>query len=104
MTKLHPLDLPEGIHEEQEGHELVRFWVSSGVDHVTLNIGLFDSQSEPGIWGTVAADIVKHAVRGMMQDDPSRDERVVYAQIERAFAERLREQTNLEGQLSGDSH
>lgn len=102
MTKLDPLDIPEGIYEEQEGHELVRFWVSSGVDHVALNIGLFERDNEPFVWGSVAADIAKHAVRGMMQDDPTQDEQTLYAQIEHAFISRLKEQTNFEGQIKGD--
>lgn len=103
MTKLDALDIPDGIYEEQEGHELVRFWISSGVDHLSLNIGLFDRDQEPGVWGSVAADIVKHAVRGMMQDDPTRNEMDLYAEIERAFACRLKEKTKFPGQLRGET-
>ena len=102
MTKLDSLEIPDGIYEEQEGHELVRFWISSGVDHVTLNVGLFDRDQEPEIWGSIAADIVKHAVRGMLQDDDTRDEKVLFAQIERAFSARFKENVVLEGQLRGD--
>ncbi|WP_425408878.1 DUF5076 domain-containing protein [Hyphococcus sp.] len=104
MAKLDSLDLPDGIHEEQEGHELVRFWISSGVDHVSLNIGLFDNDKEPSVWGTVAADIAKHAVRAMLQDDPTRDEATLYAEIERAFSKRLKAKANFEGQLRGEKH
>lgn len=104
MPKLDELNIPAGVFEEDEGHELVRFWISSGVDHVSLNIGLFDSSIEPGVWGSVAADIAKHAVNAMMQDEPTRDEAVLYAEIERAFIDRLKEQTKFEGQLKGNVH
>ena len=104
MTKLDPLDIPDGIYEEQEGRELVRFWISDGVDHVSLKVGLFERDNEPSIWGSVAADIAKHAVRGMVQDDPTRDEQLLYAQIEQAFLERLKEKANFQGQLRGNRH
>jgi len=99
MPKLDELDIPSGVFEEDEGHELVRFWISSGVDHVSLNIGLFDNEKEPSVWGSVAADIAKHAVNAMLQDDPARDKVALYAEIERAFVERLKAQTNFEGEL-----
>ncbi len=102
MTKLDELEIPSGVFEENEGHELVRFWISSGVDHVSLNIGLFDNEKEPSVWGSVAADIVKHAVNAMRQDDPTRDEEALYAAIEQAFSMRLREQTSFSGQLRGE--
>lgn len=104
MPNLRELDNPEGVLEEDEGRELVRFWISSGVDHVSLHIGLFDNDEEPTIWGSVAADIARHAVKAMLQDDPSRDEVALYAEIERAFAERLKEKVNFEGRLSGAKH
>jgi len=101
MTKLDELEIPSGVFEENEGHELVRFWISSGVDHVSLNIGLFDVEKEPDVWGSVAADIAKHAVNAMLQDDPTRDKNALYAAIERAFSSRLREQVDFSGQLGG---
>ncbi|MEO1242175.1 MAG: DUF5076 domain-containing protein [Pseudomonadota bacterium] len=104
MPRLDELNIPTGVFEENEGHELVRFWISSGVDHVSLNIGLFDSDEEPSVWGSVAADIAKHAVKAMMQDEPTRNEAALYAEIERAFIGRLKEQTKFEGQLKGDVH
>jgi hypothetical protein len=102
MTKLNELEIPLGVFEEDEGFELVRFWISSGVDHVSLKIGLFDTEREPHEWGSVAADIAKHAVRAMLQDDPTRDEAALCATIEQAFAARLRQQTNFSGQLRGE--
>lgn len=102
MTKLHELEIPSGVYEEGEAHELVRFWVGGGTDHVTLNISLFDGEKEPSVWGSVAADIVKHAVNGMLQDDPTRDSNALFAEIERSFVARLKEQTNFTGQLGGN--
>lgn len=103
MPYLHELGLPDELFEEEErGHELVRFWICDGRDHVVLKVGLFDNDKEPAVWGSVAADIARHAVNAMMQDDPARDAAALYAEIERAFAARLKAQTNLEGQLKSD--
>lgn len=101
MTELHQLDIPDGVLEEEVGHEFVRFWVAGGVDHVSLYLGQFRPETEATDWGTIAADIVKHAIRGMLQQDPTRDEVALFAEIERAFLQRLEEQTNIMGQIKG---
>ncbi|MEL6370151.1 MAG: DUF5076 domain-containing protein [Pseudomonadota bacterium] len=102
MTKLHELEIPDGVIDEEEASEFVRFWIGGGEDHVTLNIGAFDSEQEASSWGMIAADIVKHALRGMCQDDPTRDPEKLLAEIEKAFHDRLNETTNVAGQLRGD--
>lgn len=102
MTKLHELDIPDSLVDEEEAIEFVRFWIGGGEDHVTLNIGAFDPENEAASWGMIAADIVKHAIRGMCQDDPSRSPETLLAEIEAAFNGRLRDTVDLTGQLCGD--
>ncbi|MEL6113265.1 MAG: DUF5076 domain-containing protein [Pseudomonadota bacterium] len=104
MTVIEELSIPEGISGEDGGHELVRFWVCDGDDHVSLRIGLFDDDEEPAVWGNVAADIMKHVVNALVQTDPRRDPDVMFAEIERAFAQRLKETTDFSGQFSGETH
>jgi hypothetical protein len=101
MSRLDELDIPAGVDRETGAQELVRFWVSDGADHVSLKVGLFKDEDEPAIWGCVAADIVKHAVRAMMQDAPGRTESGLVAEIEKAFRARLEEAVGISGQLHG---
>jgi hypothetical protein len=104
-TELHELDIPDGVFEaEGPAIEFVRFWVAGGEDHVTLKIGSFDSTEEAGNWGMVLADLAKHAVRGMQQDDPSRGTpEQMLAEIQKAFFARLEHTSaNLTGQLKVD--
>jgi hypothetical protein len=95
------LSIPPGVEGEPGAVELIRFWIADGADHVNLNIGLFAPDDEPAFWGSIIADIAKHAVNGMMQEDPSRDEAVLMAQIEAGFARRLAQTVNFTGRLSG---
>ena len=99
------LDIPFDVAAEEtsEAVEMVRFWIAKGGDHVALNIGMFDAAKEPGCWGMIAADIIKHAVRGMRRNDPGRDEKTMLAQVEKAFVERLAYNANLTGQIGGRS-
>ena len=97
------LDIPLGVNKDGNPQEFVRFWVCDNEDHVSLNIGGFvDNDIEPELWGSILADIAKHAVLGMQQDDPSRGTtEEMFAQIELGFARRLREKVNFSGQIGG---
>ena len=104
MRKLQELDIPESLVDEEEAMEFVRFWIGDAEDHVTLNIGAFAREHEATSWGMIAADIVKHAMRGMLEQDPSRNPEQVLAEIEAAFRDRLSQNLNLTGQLRGETH
>jgi hypothetical protein len=99
---LRPLDVPDGVFEhEGEAVEFIRFWVAGGVDHVILNVGVFAASDEARYWGMICADIAKHAVRGMQQDDPSRGSAdQMMAQLQKGFADRIESlRADLTGQL-----
>lgn len=104
MAKLTELDLPEGIESGEDPVEFVRFWIAGNEDYVTLNIGAFDPEHEASSWGMIAADIVKHAMRGICQHDASRDKEALLAEIEAAFYGRLRDTVKISGQLRGEKH
>lgn len=104
MSKLAELDIPDGVIDEEDPVEFIRFWIAGNEDYVTLNIGAFDKEHEASSWGMIAADIVKHAIRGMRQDDPSLTEDALLAEIEAAFYGRLRSTVNISGQLRGEKH
>jgi hypothetical protein len=104
-VKLDELVIPTSIFDDEEdiADEFVRFWICNGNDHVTLRIGsLGPPEDEPVQWGHIAADIARHAVRGMLQDDPTRGTaEQLFAEIERGFRERLLKDLNFTGQLQG---
>jgi hypothetical protein len=100
------LDIPQGVHPDHNPSELIRFWVSGGIDHVSILVGTFEpAEDEPRMWGWILADIAKHAVRALRQDKPnvgSVEELV--AQIEAGFSERMSQNPDLTGQLQGRNH
>ncbi|MEM9939159.1 MAG: DUF5076 domain-containing protein [Pseudomonadota bacterium] len=97
------LDVPPEVMLDNDAIEFVRFWVANNEDHVSLFIGAFDPpEDEPRMWGYIMADVAKHAVRGMMQDDPGRGTpEELMAQIEAGFFERLKQNPDLSGMLKG---
>jgi len=103
MPKFRELEIPSSlIAEEEEGFEVVRFWIGGVNDHVSLTL-LNNDEGTTAVsaLGKIAADIVKHAMRAMKQDDPTLTDGETLATIERTFHERLRETTNFSGQLTG---
>lgn len=103
---LEELEIPDSIFGdgETEGTEFVRFWICAGKDHVVLRIGsLQPPNAEPRQWGYIMADIARHAVRGMQQDDPSRGSpEQMFAEIEHGFRERFGQHLSFTGQIQVD--
>ena len=97
------LEVPSGAQGQDAAVEMIRFWINGGQDHVSINTGMFATADEPACWGMIAADIVKHAVLGMLEDDPSRDVKSLFAQMDNAFAKRFAENVKVSGQIKGGS-
>lgn len=106
MPDFRELSIPSTlIADETDGFEVIRFWVGGGTDHVSLQLmQTADGKTDIKAWGNIAADIIKHAVRAIMQDDPSLDKEVVTAEIEQALVKRLSSNVNLAGQLKGTTN
>jgi len=103
--ELRELQIPDGVFDEEGAAvEFIRFWVAGSKDYVTLNMGGFEPKDEARQWGYIVADIAKHAVRGMQQDDPSRGTpEQMMAEIQKGYFERLEhEGVNLTGQIKAD--
>jgi hypothetical protein len=100
------LDIPEGVDPEHNPSELIRFWVSGGIDHVSLLVGTFQpAGDEPRMWGWILADIAKHVVRALRQENPnSGSVEELVAQIEAGFGERISLNPDLIGQIQGRNH
>jgi len=84
------LAIPDGA-VESGASEMARVWVGSGRSHVGLRTGMYEPDSEPGVWGLVLADIAEEAIRSLVPDARrSRDIEAVRKQIEKTFKVRLR--------------
>jgi hypothetical protein len=99
MSTLNELDIPDGVTEAKDATELIRFWVANGEDFVSLRPGVFAPEHEPGHWGMIIADIAKHAVRAMTQNDPSLNTEDLFREIEDGFMGRLEAVANYTGNI-----
>jgi hypothetical protein len=87
-TGLQPLAPPHTVEEAGEGVELVRFWVSGGVEHVALNVGAM-GETEQDQWGMILADLSVHVIKGLQRLDPALRADDARARIEAAYRRRL---------------
>ena len=98
MSNLRELPVPNELTPETHAHELIRFWVTNGRDHMSLRVGLFGKEREAQIWGHLIADLAAHAARAISQQEKSPERAPVYmAQIAQAFANRLTENPEITG-------
>ncbi|WP_170770548.1 DUF5076 domain-containing protein [Ruegeria lacuscaerulensis] len=102
---MRPLAPPEDVETNETAHEMVRFWIADEEHQLTLNIGLFDPDEEPRLWGSILADVAQHSVNGMLQDRPDAGSSdLLLAQIEAGFADRLNQYPEFSGSLQGSKH
>ena len=87
---MHFLEIPEEVLNRADARELVRFWVCDGEDYVTLMSDLF-GDNEAEVWGSVAADLLKHAVIAMRLNQPACDPAKLRERMIAAFHERMAE-------------
>ena len=97
---MNDLDIPPEVAGAREAHEMIRFWVVDGEEAVQLLIGAM-GEDEPVQWGSILADIARHAVNAMAQKDPSLDADILQAQIENGFNARLASAQSVRGTLRG---
>jgi|GEM_PF-336409 len=102
---LRELSIPKAVIEGSNTQEFIRFWVADGHDHVSMNIGGFeDNSDEAYMWGNILADIAWHAVNGMTEDDPTRGSRKnMFEDIMDGYEERLEAKPSLEGKLGKEN-
>ncbi len=67
------LSIPSKVQDADLGVELVRFWVSEQKPEIALRVGEFgETENEARMWGSVIADITRHAVAIMKARDPDK--------------------------------
>ena len=102
---LRELVIPRAVVEGENTQEFVRFWVADGYDHVSMNIGGFeDNTDEAYMWGNILADIAWHAVNGMSQNDTSRGtSQQMLDDIMAGYKDRIKSKPKLTGELGKEN-
>jgi hypothetical protein len=95
---MHYLEIPAEVLGRTDARELVRFWVCDGEDFVALNSNLFEDK-EAEVWGSVAADLIKHAIIAMTLNNPDHDPKKLRGRMVGAFKRRLAERGDHSGHL-----
>lgn len=98
------LNKPKSISETADAQEMIRFWLSENVDHVSLMVGAVDdADKEPPMWGFILADIAKHITQAIRQTNPDGpDATAIMTQIMDGFAERIKHAPILSGTVAKD--
>lgn len=80
--------------------EMARLWIDGdeGVSHISLNYGLFDD-AELSVWGSLAADMIAHAVNAYLQDGGEAMSEEAFALVEKGLRERLAKNPTLKGRF-----
>jgi len=95
---MHYLEIPVEVLDRPDARELMRFWVCDGEDYVALMTDLF-GDNEPEVWGSVAADMLKHAIIAMSLSDPTRETTEIRDRMVAAFHERMASHGSYKGRL-----
>ena len=99
MTKRDELIVPD-IDEGLDAVEMARIWITpgEGVSYVSLNYGIFEDQ-ELRVWGSLAADLIGHAVRAHLLGGASMTTDEALAVVESALRERLAYNPTMSGRF-----
>lgn len=98
MSELHAPPL----EDKDRPVEMARIWITAeeGRSHIALNYGIFED-SELEIWGSLAADLIAHAVRAYHQNGGTATAAEAFAAVEKGLRERLADNPTLAGDFSG---
>ena len=90
------------LNEGDRPVEMARVWITAedGRSHIALNYGLFEER-ELEVWGSLAADLIAHAVRAYHQDGGTATVAEAFAAIEKGLRERLSDNPTLTGDFAG---
>jgi hypothetical protein len=81
--------------------EMARIWVTTenGRSHVSLHYGMYEDH-ELEVWGSLAADLIAHAVRACMMDGSTVTSDEAFSLIEKGLRARLSDNPTLNGTFS----
>ena len=66
------LPMPDGIEDDADATEMVRFWLANGAPHVSLLLGMYEDADDSDVdelsaWGNILSDIAQHVANGLSQ-------------------------------------
>jgi Domain of unknown function (DUF5076) len=82
--------IPDAAKKDPQSVELLRIWMASGGQHVSLRVGVW---SDPAGWGIMLADLAKH-VANSYQEDEGLDRLSTLRRIKAAMDAELASQTD----------
>ena len=89
MSHPNQLAVPADVLSSAESFELARVWLAHGHNYYLLDVTRFP---EPGVWGLLALDLMKHAARAYEQlDGRSRED--TYKEILMGFMAEMQNPT-----------
>lgn len=98
MSDYMQLEAPHGLADCERAQELLRFWIGDNDDYVSLRVGVMGEQ-EPEQWGYVLADIARHIVNAVHQDQPSLRAEEILSRMQDGFEHRMSMKPSLAGKL-----
>jgi hypothetical protein len=82
--------------------EMARVWITAdeGLSYISLNFGMFEDQ-ELDVWGSLAADLIAHAVRAYKLEGGSMSADEAFAVVEAALRSRIADNPTQKGHFGG---
>jgi hypothetical protein len=66
MSQHDQLVVPAAANDDSQSFELLRVWITSKNQHVSLRSGVW---KDPGAWGLMLADLARHVANAYQQSD-----------------------------------
>lgn len=98
MTDYMALNAPHNISECERAQELLRFWIGDGADYVALRVGVM-GEEEPEQWGYVLADLARHIINAVHQDQPDISAESILTRMQDGFERRMEGKPSIAGKL-----
>lgn len=66
MSDQHRLEIPQAVTADTNAFEILRAWVASNQQQVSLRSGVW---ADPAAWGIMLADLARHVAESYGQED-----------------------------------
>ena len=98
MTDYMALSVPQTLADCERAQELLRFWIGDGEDYVSLRVGVLGDK-EPEQWGSILADLARHIINAVHQDQPNLPAEDILRRIQDGFEQRMDMKPSIAGSL-----
>ncbi len=66
MPDQHRLEIPQAVTADAHAFEILRVWIASNQQQVSLRSGVWE---DPAAWGIMLADLARHVAESYRQED-----------------------------------